>query len=43
MLNYFLIFFAKILEVTLMTLRTVLMTRGERVYTHNGRSQTPLP
>ncbi|WP_426350825.1 DUF2179 domain-containing protein [Alloiococcus sp. CFN-8] len=32
MLNYLLIFFAKILEVTLMTLRTVLMTRGERVY-----------
>ncbi|MBU5590497.1 DUF2179 domain-containing protein [Clostridium sp. MSJ-4] len=29
---YVLIFFAKILEVSLMTLRTVLITRGERLY-----------
>lgn len=32
MLNYIFIFFAKILEVSLMTLRTVLITRGERLY-----------
>jgi uncharacterized protein YebE (UPF0316 family) len=30
-LFYFLIFFAKIIEVSLMTLRTVLITKGEKV------------
>ncbi|WP_082023997.1 DUF2179 domain-containing protein [Clostridium polynesiense] len=32
MVNYLLIFIAKIIEVSLMTLRTVLITRGEKVY-----------
>ena len=32
MITYLLIFVAKILEVSLMTLRTVLITRGEKVY-----------
>ena len=32
MVTYFLIFFAKIIEVSLMTVRTVLITRGEKVY-----------
>ncbi len=32
MLSYIFIFFAKILEVSLMTIRTVLITRGEKIY-----------
>ncbi len=32
LLSYLLIFFAKIIEVSLMTVRTVLITRGEKVY-----------
>lgn len=32
MITYLLIFFAKIIEVSLMTVRTVLITRGEKVY-----------
>lgn len=31
-LNYLMIFVAKIVEVSLMTLRTVLITRGEKLY-----------
>ncbi|MBI6871377.1 DUF2179 domain-containing protein [Clostridium aciditolerans] len=32
MLTYMFIFFAKIIEVSLMTIRTVLITRGEKLY-----------
>lgn len=32
MFTYILIFFAKIIEVALMTVRTVLITRGEKLY-----------
>lgn len=32
MLTYMFIFFAKIIEVSLMTIRTVLITRGEKFY-----------
>lgn len=32
MVTYILIFFAKIIEVSLMTVRTVLITRGEKLY-----------
>lgn len=32
MLTYLFIFFAKIIEVALMTIRTVLITRGEKLY-----------